>query len=92
MTEKNHWETFFDHHAPDYMSNVFTGNTEYEVSFVIEQLGLKPGMRVLDIGCGTCRHGVGLARHGLHMTGVDLSSGMLEQARQAAADSRARAT
>lgn len=37
---------------------------------------------VLDAGCGTGRHAVRLAREGFGVSGVDLSDGMLEQARQ----------
>lgn len=38
--------------------------------------------RILEIGCGTGRHTVRLARAGNHVTGIDLSPGMLEQARR----------
>lgn len=79
--DKSNWETFFDGHAPDYLDNVFTKNTEFEVKFIINELGLAPGSRVLDVGCGTGRHTVPLARYGITMTGLDLSEGMLAQAK-----------
>lgn len=41
----------------------------------------KPGERVLDGGCGTGRLSLALAERGLVVTGVDLSPGMLEVAR-----------
>ncbi len=75
------WESFFDGHAPDYLDNVFTKNTDFEVKFIIDELGLTPGTWVLDIGCGTGRHTIPLARYGIKMTGLDLSEGMLAQAR-----------
>jgi cyclopropane fatty-acyl-phospholipid synthase-like methyltransferase len=80
----NNWQTFFDHHAPQYMENVFTKNTLAEVDFLIDELNLPSGSTILDMGCGTGRHSVELARRGYRMTGVDLSPGMLAQARQAA--------
>ena len=85
--ENNNWEEFFDAHAPYYMQNIFTQNTAAEIKFIIEELALPKGSAILDIGCGTGRHSVELAKHGFRMTGVDLSAGMLAQARQAAENS-----
>jgi SAM-dependent methyltransferase len=84
MPKRNEWEEFFDGHAPVYMENVFTKNTVAEVDFVIEELKLSPGTRILDIGCGTGRHSVELAKRGHLVTGVDLSSNMLAEARKTA--------
>jgi SAM-dependent methyltransferase len=36
-------------------------------------LGLHPGMRVLDVGCGPGRHGHALARGGVEAVGLDIS-------------------
>ena len=80
----NNWQTFFDHHAPQYMDNIFTKNTLAEVDFLLEELNLPSGSAILDMGCGTGRHSVELARRGYHMTGVDLSAGMLAEAQKAA--------
>ena len=77
MTRRNEWEEFFDGHAPVYMDNSFTKNTVEEAEFVLEELGLPAGGRILDVGCGTGRHAVELARRGYRVTGVDISSGML---------------
>jgi len=84
MTRKNEWEIFFDAHAPVYMENPFTKNTLEEVDFVLEELKLPPGSHILDVGCGTGRHAVELAKRGYHVTGVDISSGMLAEAKKAA--------
>jgi SAM-dependent methyltransferase len=47
-------------------------------------LGLEPGMRVLDVGCGPGRHSLALARRGIAVTGVDLSDEFVGLARAAA--------
>ncbi len=78
------WQEFFDAHAPQYMTNCFTQNTAAEVQFLAETLALHPGDHVLDVGCGTGRHAVMLAGMGCLVTGIDLSNGMLAEARKAA--------
>ncbi|MCX6026264.1 MAG: class I SAM-dependent methyltransferase [Chloroflexi bacterium] len=80
----NVWQDFFDYHAPRYLENAFTKDTLAEVDFLVEELDLPPGSSILDVGCGTGRHAVELARHGYRLTGVDISDGMLEQAARAA--------
>ena len=80
MKPQNEWERFFDGHAPIYMTNSWTKNTEKEVDFVIEELKLPLGSSILDIGCGTGRHAIELAKRGFKVTGVDISSGMLTEA------------
>jgi cyclopropane fatty-acyl-phospholipid synthase-like methyltransferase len=81
---RSEWARFFDAHAPKYMTNVFTRNTLAEVEFLVAHLRLEPGARVLDVGCGTGRHSIELARRGYAVTGVDISRGMLDEAARAA--------
>ena len=70
--------------GPAYLRNAFTLGTEQEVDFLVEALGLAPGSRVLDVGCGPGRHSLALARRGVEVTGVDLSPDFVELARAAA--------
>lgn len=52
MRNKSHWVQFFDGHAPQYLNNAFTKNTIAEVEFVLEELKLPAGSKILDMGCG----------------------------------------
>jgi len=78
---RQEWQVFFDAHAPHYDENPFTANTVAEVDFIIELFGLASGASILDVGCGTGRHSIELARRGFRVTGLDLSEGMLQVAR-----------
>jgi len=52
-----------------------------EESHLMSALGNVAGLSILDVGCGTGRHAVRLARAGAKVTGIDFSSGMLARAR-----------
>jgi SAM-dependent methyltransferase len=81
-----HWfEAFADHLGEAYLRYSFTKGTEQEVSALVDLLRLEPGERVLDVGCGPGRHALALARRGLRVVGVDISSTFVELARTAAA-------
>ncbi|MGD8849633.1 MAG: class I SAM-dependent methyltransferase [Anaerolineales bacterium] len=81
---ENPWKTFFDHHAPVYMQEAFTRNTEHEIEFIIDELSLPEGSHILDVGCGTGRHSIELAKLGFRLTGIDISIGMLAEAKKSA--------
>jgi len=78
------WRERFDSYAPRYMNEVFTADSVREVKFLVEVLDVPAGARILDVGCGTGRHVVELARPGYRVTGLDLSAGMLAEAAEAA--------
>lgn len=64
----------------------FTKGTRKQVDFLVDALKLPPGSRILDLGCGTGRHSLELARRGYQTIGVDISEGMIEVARRQAAE------
>jgi SAM-dependent methyltransferase len=67
-----------------YLRNAFTKGTEQEVDFLVDALGLVPGQRVLDVGCGPGRHALSLARRGIGVLGVDASDDFIRLAHDAA--------
>jgi SAM-dependent methyltransferase len=69
-----------------YLRNAFTKGTEQEVEYLVGTLGLEPGQRFLDVGCGPGRHSLALARRGFEVVGVDLSPDFVALAREAAAE------
>ncbi len=58
-------------------------NTQSAEEF-IGRLGIAPGSRVLDVACGTGNLAIPLARMGAVVTGVDIATNLLEQARERA--------
>ncbi len=70
--------------GPAYLKNAFTKGTPQEVDFLVAALGLEPGMRVLDVGCGPGRHALALAARGVTVHGVDLSPEFVALAQEAA--------
>jgi SAM-dependent methyltransferase len=77
----DHWfEPIADHLGAAYLRYSFTKGTAQEVAFLVEALGLEPGMRVLDVGCGPGRHAHALAEQGLVVHGVDISQRFVDLA------------
>ncbi len=50
----------------------------------VDSLGIATGMRVLDVACGTGNLAIPAARTGAQVTGVDIATNLLSQARQRA--------
>jgi SAM-dependent methyltransferase len=81
----SHWfEGVAAHARSAYLRYSFTKGTEQEVGFLIDALGLQPGMRVLDVGCGPGRHAHALGQRGVTVHGIDISADFVELATAAA--------
>src|SRR5262249_27922909 len=85
-----HWfEPVADHLGSAYLRYSFTRGTANEVDFLVDRLGLGPGDRVLDVGCGPGRHALALGARGIEVLGVDISQRFVDlgnEAVRAAAD------
>jgi SAM-dependent methyltransferase len=80
---EDHWfEPVAAHLGRAYLRYSFTKGTRQEVDFLVEALGLVPGDRVLDVGCGPGRHAHELARRGIAVHGIDISRRFIDLARQ----------
>ena len=80
------YEELFTNYARTYDREVFTQGTVQEVDFIEAELGGDRSVTILDVGCGTGRHAIELARRGFKVTGIDLSESQLARAREKATD------
>jgi SAM-dependent methyltransferase len=60
--------------------------TAEEAESYVDTLGITKGMRVLDVACGTGNLAIPAARKGADVTGVDIASNLLRQARHRATE------
>ncbi|UCD09319.1 MAG: class I SAM-dependent methyltransferase [Dehalococcoidales bacterium] len=83
---KRPWnEEHYENSALAYEKESFIHGTKGEVDFIENEINYDKQSRILDVGCGTGRHSIELARRGYnYIIGVDLSSSMIERAKQIA--------
>jgi SAM-dependent methyltransferase len=74
------FEALAAHTGAAYLRYSFTKGTEQEVAFLVEHLGLGPGHRILDVGCGPGRHAHALRARGIDVVGLDISADFLAAA------------
>ena len=67
-----------------YLNESYTQGTAQEVDFLEALLELSAEAHILDVGCGTGRHSLELARRGFQTTGIDISAGLLNYAQKVA--------
>jgi len=78
---KQWYEELFHDFADKYDRESFTAGTIGEVDFIEKEINFNKALQILDIGCGTGRHSLELARRGYDVTGIDLSPSMIEKAK-----------
>jgi ubiquinone/menaquinone biosynthesis C-methylase UbiE len=62
--------------------NIISGGHAKKIKNEIVMNWIKPGIKMLDIGCGTGELMANAAGAGAHVTGIDISEGMLKVARR----------
>lgn len=84
--QHSHWfEPIAEHMGSAYLRYSFTKGTIQEIDYLVDALELRPGTRVLDVGCGPGRHAVELARRGVVTHGIDISQSFIDIANSHAA-------
>ncbi len=85
---KQWYETLFENYGKKYDSESFTQGTMGECDFIEDEISHNKNIRILDIGCGTGRHSIELAKRGYSVTGIDLSESMLKRAKEKAKEQK----
>ncbi|MDP2038116.1 MAG: class I SAM-dependent methyltransferase [Ignavibacteria bacterium] len=77
---KQWYEELFINYGNTYDNEVYTTGTQGEVDFIEKEINYDKAKKILDIGCGTGRHSVELAKRGYKVFGFDLSEDQLSKA------------
>jgi ubiquinone/menaquinone biosynthesis C-methylase UbiE len=82
---KQWYEELFTNYSKNYDNEGFTKGTTGECNFIEAEIGSNKSIKILDVGCGTGRHDIELAKRGYtNITGIDLSDDQLKRAREKA--------
>jgi len=84
MIKKQWYETLFDNYGKKYDEECFTQGTIGECDFLEKEFNFDKSLKILDVGCGTGRHAIELAKRGYNITGIDLSESQIQRAKEKA--------
>jgi SAM-dependent methyltransferase len=85
--QTNWWENFFHGVALDFWRAAISAEqTRAEADFIQKQLELSTGARILDVPCGNGRLSLALAERGFQLSGVDIATEFIEEARTGSAE------
>ncbi len=71
------YEAFGDALGEGYLRYPWVSTTVPDCDYMERILDVRPGDRLLDVGCGVGRHAIELAGRGYRLTGIDISRGLL---------------
>ncbi len=81
---KQWYESLFENYAKKYDKECFVQGTVGECDFIEQEINRDKSLKIIDIGCGTGRHAIELAKRGYDVTGIDLSESQLKRAKEKA--------
>jgi len=76
---KQWYESLFENYAQKYDKEPYVQGTPGECDFIEQEINRDKSIKILDIGCGTGRHAIELAKRGYDLTGVDLSRDQIQR-------------
>lgn len=81
---KQWYEELFENYGMKYDNESFTQGTIGECDFIEKEINCNKNIKILDVGCGTGRHSIELAKRGYSVVGIDLSESLLKRAKEKA--------
>ncbi|MBM3252151.1 MAG: class I SAM-dependent methyltransferase [Candidatus Omnitrophica bacterium] len=81
---KQWYESLFENYARKYDQEPYVHGTVGECNFLEQEIDYDKSLKIIDIGCGTGRHSIELAKRGYQIVGIDLSESQLKRAREKA--------
>jgi 2-polyprenyl-3-methyl-5-hydroxy-6-metoxy-1,4-benzoquinol methylase len=85
---KQWYEELFDNYGMKYDNEIFVQGTLGECDFIEKEIEYNKATRILDLGCGTGRHSIELAKRGYPVVGIDLSESLLKRAKEKASEQK----
>jgi 2-polyprenyl-3-methyl-5-hydroxy-6-metoxy-1,4-benzoquinol methylase len=79
---KQWYESLFENYGRKYDEESFAQGTSGECDFIEKEINYIKSLKIIDIGCGTGRHSLELAKRGYTVTGIDLSESQLARAKE----------